>query len=48
MPTVERVELGKVGDGERVVFSVLMNGFRRSAEQAMDALDGFAEVLAGE
>lgn len=36
------------GNGERVVFSLLVNGFRGSAEQAMDAVDGFAEVLAGE
>jgi len=33
-------------DGERVVFSVLVNGFRASAESAMDALDRFAEALA--
>jgi D-alanyl-D-alanine carboxypeptidase/D-alanyl-D-alanine-endopeptidase (penicillin-binding protein 4) len=32
--------------GERVVFSVLVNGFRDSAEAAMDALDRFAEALA--
>jgi D-alanyl-D-alanine carboxypeptidase/D-alanyl-D-alanine-endopeptidase (penicillin-binding protein 4) len=36
------------GNGERVVFSLLVNGFRGSAEHAMDAVDGFAEVLAGE
>ena len=36
------------GSGERVVFSLLVNGFRGSAEQAMDAVDGFVEVLAGE
>jgi len=32
-------------DGERLFFAVLTNGFRRSAEEAMDALDGFAAAL---
>jgi D-alanyl-D-alanine carboxypeptidase/D-alanyl-D-alanine-endopeptidase (penicillin-binding protein 4) len=35
-------------DGERMVFSVLVNGFRHSAEAAMDALDRFAEALVAE
>lgn len=34
-------------DGERVLFAVITNGFRRSAEEAMDALDGFAAALVG-
>lgn len=32
-------------DGERLTFSVLVNGFRGSAKGAMDALDGFVEAL---
>jgi D-alanyl-D-alanine carboxypeptidase/D-alanyl-D-alanine-endopeptidase (penicillin-binding protein 4) len=32
-------------DGERLFFAVITNGFRRSAEEAMDALDGFAAAL---
>jgi D-alanyl-D-alanine carboxypeptidase len=32
-------------DGETVVFSVLVNGYRRSAREAMDALDGFVATL---
>jgi D-alanyl-D-alanine carboxypeptidase/D-alanyl-D-alanine-endopeptidase (penicillin-binding protein 4) len=34
--------------GGRVAFSVLVNGFRGSAESAMDAVDRFAEALAAE
>jgi D-alanyl-D-alanine carboxypeptidase/D-alanyl-D-alanine-endopeptidase (penicillin-binding protein 4) len=32
-------------EGDVVAFSVLVNGFRGSAEAAMDAVDGFLEVL---
>jgi D-alanyl-D-alanine carboxypeptidase/D-alanyl-D-alanine-endopeptidase (penicillin-binding protein 4) len=32
-------------DGGRLFFAVVTNGFRRSAEEAMDALDGFAAAL---
>lgn len=32
-------------DGSRLFFAVITNGFRRSAEEAMDALDGFAAAL---
>jgi serine-type D-Ala-D-Ala carboxypeptidase/endopeptidase (penicillin-binding protein 4) len=32
-------------DGERVAFCVLVNGFRRSAREAMDAVDGFVAAL---
>jgi len=32
-------------DGEDVRFSVIVNGFRRSAREAMDALDGFVAAL---
>jgi D-alanyl-D-alanine carboxypeptidase/D-alanyl-D-alanine-endopeptidase (penicillin-binding protein 4) len=32
-------------DGERLCFAVIANGFRRSAQEAMDALDAFAAVL---
>jgi len=31
--------------GDAVVFAVLVNGYRGSAEAAMDALDGFLESL---
>jgi D-alanyl-D-alanine carboxypeptidase/D-alanyl-D-alanine-endopeptidase (penicillin-binding protein 4) len=34
--------------GEHVVFAVIANGFRRSAEEAMDALDVFAATLVNE
>jgi D-alanyl-D-alanine carboxypeptidase/D-alanyl-D-alanine-endopeptidase (penicillin-binding protein 4) len=34
------------GSGERVIFSILVNGFRGGAEDAMDAVDRFAEALA--
>jgi D-alanyl-D-alanine carboxypeptidase/D-alanyl-D-alanine-endopeptidase (penicillin-binding protein 4) len=34
-------------DGERLTFSILVNGFRGSAQAAMDALDRFAEALVG-
>ena len=38
---------GKLPDGRVAVFSVLVNGFRGSAEEAMDGLDGFvAELVA--
>lgn len=36
------------GDGERVAFSILVNGFRGSARGAMDAVDRFAELLASD
>jgi len=32
-------------DGRRVRFSVIANGYRRSAREAMDALDGFVAAL---
>ncbi len=35
----------RLADGRDAVFSVLTNGYRSSAEQAMDALDGFVEAL---
>jgi D-alanyl-D-alanine carboxypeptidase/D-alanyl-D-alanine-endopeptidase (penicillin-binding protein 4) len=38
--------LAQGADGRVVVFSVLVNGFRGSAESAMDALDRFVSVLA--
>jgi D-alanyl-D-alanine carboxypeptidase/D-alanyl-D-alanine-endopeptidase (penicillin-binding protein 4) len=38
--------LAQCADGRVVVFSVLVNGFRGSAESAMDALDHFVSVLA--
>lgn len=34
-------------DGERVVFSILVNGFRRGADAAMRGVDGFAAALVG-
>jgi len=37
--------LAEAPSGEIVVFSVLVNGFRGSAEAAMDAVDGFLEIL---
>jgi D-alanyl-D-alanine carboxypeptidase/D-alanyl-D-alanine-endopeptidase (penicillin-binding protein 4) len=35
-------------DGSVAYFSVLVNRFRGSAEEAMDAVDGFLEVLVGD
>jgi D-alanyl-D-alanine carboxypeptidase/D-alanyl-D-alanine-endopeptidase (penicillin-binding protein 4) len=35
-------------DGSVAYFSVLVNGFRSSAEDAMDAVDGFLEALVGD
>jgi D-alanyl-D-alanine carboxypeptidase/D-alanyl-D-alanine-endopeptidase (penicillin-binding protein 4) len=37
-----------LASGERVVFSILVNGFRTSAEAAMHAVDGFAAALVTE
>ncbi len=34
-------------DGERAVFSVIVNGFRVGAGEAMDAVDGFVAALVG-
>ncbi len=39
--------LAELGDGERAVFSILVNGFRSDAHSAMRAVDGFAAALAG-
>jgi D-alanyl-D-alanine carboxypeptidase/D-alanyl-D-alanine-endopeptidase (penicillin-binding protein 4) len=35
----------ELADGTQVVFSVIANGFRGSAERAMDAVDAFANAL---
>jgi D-alanyl-D-alanine carboxypeptidase/D-alanyl-D-alanine-endopeptidase (penicillin-binding protein 4) len=35
----------ELADGTQVVFSVIANGFRSSAERAMDAVDGFVNAL---
>jgi hypothetical protein len=37
--------MARRADGSVVVFSVLANGFRGGAEDAMDALDRFVAVL---
>jgi serine-type D-Ala-D-Ala carboxypeptidase/endopeptidase (penicillin-binding protein 4) len=37
--------MAELEDGHVAYFSVLVNGFRRSAGEAMGALDGFAETL---
>lgn len=34
-------------DGSRAIFSVIVNGFRGSADRAMSALDGFVAALVG-
>lgn len=39
--------LARQRDGRRVAFSILVNGFRGSAERAMDAVDGFLATLVG-
>jgi len=35
----------ELADGNQVVFSVIVNGFRSSAERAVDAVDGFVSAL---
>ena len=35
----------ELADGTQVAFSVIANGFRSSAERAMDAVDGFVSAL---
>ena len=35
----------ELADGTQVVFSVIVNGFRSSAERAMDAVDDFVSAL---
>ncbi|MED5262858.1 MAG: D-alanyl-D-alanine carboxypeptidase/D-alanyl-D-alanine-endopeptidase [Myxococcota bacterium] len=37
----------ETAEGEVLVFSVLVNGYRRGDQAAMDAVDGFAEALVG-
>ena len=39
--------LARRGDGRILVFSILVNDFRGGAQEAMDAVDGFAATLVG-